>query len=101
MAEQRDEAASERYRQEHARCLSIVARAIREEKGLTKEQVANRANVSVRWIERLETNRLGNYRVARLLGVIDALGVEIRDFYKRIDSMAGPPPWRKKENRHE
>lgn len=58
MKKQVDRAAFERYRQEHDRCLAIAVCELRTDKGLTRIEVAKRANVSVLWIQRLETNQL-------------------------------------------
>jgi hypothetical protein len=64
---QRNTAAFERYSQEHARCLGIAVEELRTDKGLTRSEVAKRANVSVLWIQRLETNQLHtNYTIRRL-----------------------------------
>lgn len=92
MKSQRDRAACERYRQEHARCLGMAVEELRTEKGLTRDEVAKRANVSVLWIRRLETNQLHtNYTIRRLDQVARALGVELYDLYSRAGEMAGPP----------
>lgn len=94
MTTQRDSAASERYRQEHARCLGMAAEELRTDKGWTRSEVAKRANVSVLWIQRLETNQLHtNYTIRRLDQVARALGVELYDLYKRAGELTGPPPW--------
>jgi transcriptional regulator with XRE-family HTH domain len=91
---QRDPAAFERYRQEHARCLGMAVEELRTDKSLTRSEVAKRANVSVLWIRRLETNQLHtNYTIRRLDQVARALGVELYDLYKRAGKMTGPPPW--------
>jgi transcriptional regulator with XRE-family HTH domain len=86
--------ALEHYSQEHGRCLGVVARELRTEKGLTQSAVAKRAKVSLRWVQRLEDNQLNtNYSIGRLYQVACALGVELYEFYKRADEMAGPAPW--------
>jgi len=91
---QRDTAAFERYRQEYVRCLGIAVEEWRTEKSLTRSEVAKRANVSVLWIQRLETNQLlTNFTIRRLDQVARALGVELYDLYKRAGEMTGPPPW--------
>ena len=52
------------------------------------------ANVSVLWIQRLETNQPHtNYTIRRLDQVARALGIELYDLNKRVDDMIGPPPW--------
>jgi transcriptional regulator with XRE-family HTH domain len=72
----------------------MAAEELRTEKGLTRGEVAKRANVSVLWIQRLETNQLHtNYTIGRLDQVARALGVELYDLYSRAGEMAGPPPW--------
>jgi transcriptional regulator with XRE-family HTH domain len=94
MKEQTDRAAFERYSQEHGRCLGVAVEELRTDQGLTRSEVAKLANVSVLWIQRLETNQLHtNYTIRRLDQVARALGVELYDFYKRASDMMGPPPW--------
>lgn len=94
MKKQPDDAALERYSQEHGRCLGVVVRELRTERGLTQHEVAKRAKVSLRWVQRLEDNQLNtNYSIGRLYQVACALGVELYEFYKRTDEMAGPAPW--------
>lgn len=98
MRKQMDTDAMERYRHEHNRCLGIAARQLRTEKGLTPDQLAKRAKVSVLWIQRLETNQLNtNYTVGRIDQVARALGVDLYDLFKRADDMLGPPPWLDRE----
>jgi len=97
----RNTAAYERYRQQHARCLGMAVEEMRTAKNLTRSEVAKEANVSVRWIQRLETNKLHtNYTIGRLDRVARAIGVELYDFYKRAGEMAGPPPWLETEGIH-
>ncbi len=85
-----DPEAFERYRQEHKRCLGIVVREMRRENGLTPDQLAKRAGVSVQWLQMLETNQLHtNYSIGRLDRIVRALGVELYDLYKRTDEMLG------------
>lgn len=92
MKEQADTAAFKRYCQEHARCLGLLVEELRTDKGLTRSEVAKRANVSVPWIQRLETNKLHtNYTIRRLDQVVQALGVELYDLYKRAGEITGPP----------
>lgn len=99
MKEQTDTAAFERYSQEHGRCLGVAVEEFRTEKSLTRSEVAKRANVSILWIQRLETNQLHtNYTIRRLDQVARALGVELYDLYKRADEMTGPPPWLETES---
>jgi transcriptional regulator with XRE-family HTH domain len=98
MKEQRDTAAFERYSQEHGRCLGIAVEELRTVKALTRSEAAKRANVSLLWIQRLETNQLHtNYTIRRLDQVARALGVELYDLYKRAGEMMGPPPWLDRE----
>jgi transcriptional regulator with XRE-family HTH domain len=98
MKEQTDTAAFERYSQEHGRCLGVAVEEFRTDKGLTRSEVAKWANVSVLWIQRLETNQLHtNYTIRRLDQVARALGVELYDLYKRASEMMGPPPWQETE----
>ena len=94
MKQPTDTAALEQYRQEHDRCLGVVARELRTTKGLTQSEVAKLAKVSLLWIQRLETNQLHtNYQIRKLDQVACALGVELYEFYKRAGEMAGPAPW--------
>jgi transcriptional regulator with XRE-family HTH domain len=91
-----DRAAFERYVREHSRCLGAAVHEFRTDRGLTHSEVAKRAEVSVRWLKRLETNELHtNYSIGRLDQIARALGLELLDLYKRADEMAGPPPWLK------
>jgi transcriptional regulator with XRE-family HTH domain len=93
-----DRAPFERYVREHSRCLGKAVQELRTDKGLTHGEVAKRAEVSVRWLLRLETNELHtNYSIGRLDQIARALGLEMLDLYKRADEMAGPPPWLKGE----
>jgi len=72
----------------------MAVEELRTDKSLTRSEVAKRANVSVLWIQRLETNQLHtNYTIRRLDQVARALGVELYDLYKRASEMTGPPPW--------
>lgn len=101
MKPKRHRAAYERYRQEHARCLGMAVEELRTAKNLARSEVAKGANVSVWWIQRLETNQLHtNYTIGRLDRVARALGVELYDLYKRAGEMAGPPPWLETEGIH-
>lgn len=94
MKEPTDRAVFERYRQEHTRCLGVVVCELRTDQGLTQSEVAKRAQVSVLWLQKLETNQLRtNYTIRRLDQLARALGVELFDVYKRVSEMTGPPPW--------
>lgn len=94
MKKRPDDEALERYSQDHGRCLGVVARELRAEKGLTQHAVAKRAKVSLRWLQRLEDNQLNtNYSIGRLYRVACALGIELYGLYKRADEMAGPAFW--------
>ena len=96
-----DRAASERYRQEHNRCLGEAVRELRTDKGLSLREVAKRANVSILWLKRLETNQLRtNYTIRRLDQVAGALEVELFDLFKRAGQMAGPAPWLETKGTH-
>ena len=100
MKRQIDKDALERYARERDRCLGKVVEELRTNKGLTRNEVAKRANVSVLWIRRLETNQLHtNYTIGRLDQVAQALGVELYDLYARASEMTGAPPWRNSESR--
>ena len=94
MKKQPDDAALEHYSQEHGRCLGVVVRELRTGRGLTQHEVAKRAKVSLRWVQRLEDNQLNtNYSIGRLYQVARALGVELYELYKRADEIVGPAPW--------
>jgi transcriptional regulator with XRE-family HTH domain len=98
MKKRTDRAALERYRQEHNRCLGMVVCELRTDKGLAQSEVAKRAKVSVRWLQKLETNQLHtNYTLRRLDQLAGALDVELYDLYKRASEMTGPPPWQERE----
>lgn len=100
MKRQIDKAALERYARERDRCLGKVVEELRTKKGLTRNEVAKRANVSVLWIRRLETNQLHtNYTIGRLDQVAQALGVELYDLYSRASEMTGAAPWLDRESR--
>jgi transcriptional regulator with XRE-family HTH domain len=100
MKRQIDKAVLERYARERDRCLGKVVEELRTKKGLTRNEVAKRANVSVLWIRRLETNQLHtNYTIGRLDQVAQALGVELYDLYSRASQMTGSPPWLNRESR--
>ena len=98
MKKQPDDAALERYSQEHSRCLGLVVRELRTERGSTQHEVAKRAKVSLRWVQRLEDNQLDtNYSIGRLYQVACALQVELYEFYKRAGEMAGRAPWLRRQ----
>src|SRR5574341_1755485 len=58
-------------------------RTIREEKGLTQEQLAVRAGMSQEYIARLETGTKANPSLASLTRLADALGVEIGALFEQ------------------
>ena len=90
MKKQPDDAALERYSQEHGRCLGVVVRELRTERGLTQHEVAKRAKVSLLWVQRLENNQLNtNYSIGRIYRVACALGVELYVSSKRAEEMTG------------
>ena len=93
MKRQIEKGALERYARERDRCLGKVVEELRTKKGLTRNEVAKRANVSALWIRRLETNQLhANYTIGRLDQVAQALGVELYDLYSRASEMTGQRP---------
>lgn len=94
MRRQENAAVVEHYKREHNRCLGIAICQLRTEKGLTPHQLAKRAEVSERWLQKLETNQLNtNYSIGRLDRIARALELELYDVYKRADEMLGPPAW--------
>jgi transcriptional regulator with XRE-family HTH domain len=98
--EQADTVEFKRFCREHGRCLGLAVKEFRTNRGLTRSEVAKRANVSVLWIQRLGTDHLHtNYTIRRLDQVARALGVELYDLYKRADDRMGPPPWLESEGR--
>lgn len=98
MTKQDDAEAFERYEREHGRCLGISVRQLRTENGLTADQLAKRAQVSVLWLQKLETHQLHtNYSLGRIARIARALGVELYYVYKRAAEMTGPLPWLDKE----
>jgi transcriptional regulator with XRE-family HTH domain len=90
--------AFERYKQEHDWGRGVTVCESRTNKGLSRRELAKWAQVSVLWIQQLETNRLHtNYLIRRLDQVARALGVVLFDLYKRPEDMIGRPPWPKTE----
>jgi transcriptional regulator with XRE-family HTH domain len=88
------EVAFERYSQQHRRCLGLIVRDLRALRRMSQTQIAKRAGVSVRWIQRLEDNELNsNYSICRLDRIASALGVELFELYEHVDEMIGPAPW--------
>ena len=98
-----DQAGFESYVREHTRCLGRAVHEFRTARGLSHSEVAKRAEVSVRWLKKLEANELQtNYSIGRLDQIALALGLDLSDLYQRAGEMAGPPPWLKgKERRDE
>ena len=89
-----DQAGFESYVREHTRCLGRAVHEFRTERGLSHSEVAKRAEVSVRWLKKLETNELHtNYSIGKLDQITRALGLDLSDLYQRAGEMAGPPPW--------
>src|ERR1700722_1233684 len=95
MKKQPDDAALKHYSREHGRCLGVVVRELRTERGLTQHEVAKRAKVSLLWVQRLEENQKldTNYSICRVYRVACALGVELYELYKPAEEMPGPVPW--------
>jgi transcriptional regulator with XRE-family HTH domain len=98
MKNQAEAEAFERYRQEQKRCLGVAVCQLRTEARLTPSQLAKRAKVSARWLQRLEANQLHtNYSIERIDRIACALGVELYEVYKRAAEMLESPPWLDKE----
>lgn len=93
-----DRVSLERYRQEHDRCLAVVVCELRADRGLAQSEVAKRAKVSVRWLQKLATNQLHtNYTLRRLDQLAGALDVDLYHVYKRVSEMTDHNPGRKGE----
>jgi transcriptional regulator with XRE-family HTH domain len=77
-----------------ARLLRYVAQAIRERREslgphATQEQIAHKAHVSVRHLQKIE-NGLTNPRLDTLLGLAEALRTNLQTLLDRADELANP-----------
>jgi transcriptional regulator with XRE-family HTH domain len=90
-----DKETADRYNQELDRCLGLAVQEFRTANGLSQGELAKAANMSVRWLKKLEGNQLTTaYSIRRIDRIACALGVPIYDLFKRATEMAGPlPPW--------
>ncbi len=70
--------ADSRYRAEAAR-LAVRLREIREEAGLTQEQLAARARVAVGTVRKIETGAVVEPGYFTVIGLLGALGVAHED----------------------
>ena len=97
-----DQSTFEEYAKEHERCTGVAVQEFRTEKGLSPAHVANAANVSVRWLKKLETNELArSCSIERLNRVAYAMGLDLLDLYKRAGEMTGPAPHIEKDVQNE
>jgi transcriptional regulator with XRE-family HTH domain len=100
------DAATNRWREEFRLCRGLLVSTLRAEKGWSQRELANRAGVSLAWLQAMETNQLKpRARMMLEFEVITALGFgtfEIKDFYRRVEDMVqeklGPPPWLKPDS---
>lgn len=65
---------------EQARRLSAALRALREQAGLSQEQLAARAELSVATVRKIETAAVVEPGYFTVLALIQALGATIEDF---------------------
>lgn len=90
----RDKDIADRYNRELERCLGLAVQELREARGMTQGELAQAANMSVRWLKRLEGNQLTtSYTIRRIDRIARAMGMPIYELYKRASEIAGPPPW--------
>jgi DNA-binding XRE family transcriptional regulator len=100
------DAATIRWREEFRLCRGLLISALRTEKGWSQRELAERAGVSLPWLQAIESNQLRTRsRMVLEFDVITALGSEkfgIKDFYCRVEGMVqeklGPPPWLKPDS---
>jgi DNA-binding XRE family transcriptional regulator len=100
------DAATNRWREEFRLCRGLLISALRTEKGWSQRELAERAGVSLPWLQAMETNQIRTHsRMVLEFDVITALGFEtfgIKDFYRRVEDMVqeklGPPPWLKPDS---
>ncbi|WP_022889490.1 helix-turn-helix domain-containing protein [Agromyces italicus] len=60
-----------------SRELGAAVRAVRERRRLSQTQLAQQAGVERPWLVRLETGRLDNPTLGKVLDVVDALGCQL------------------------
>jgi transcriptional regulator with XRE-family HTH domain len=64
--------------------IGVVALQIREEHGLTQRDVARRGKISLRFVQRLESDQLEGYELFQIYRLSIGLGISIQDFYGRL-----------------
>ncbi|QGV17958.1 putative transcriptional regulator [Lacticaseibacillus paracasei subsp. paracasei] len=62
--------------------IGKIVRDRRRTKGMTIEQLAEKAEVSVSLISRLERERVDNIKLANLAAIADALQLHMEDFFR-------------------
>lgn len=62
--------------------IGRIVRERRQAKGMTIEQLAEKADVSVSLISRLERERVDNIKLANLAAIANALQLQMADFFR-------------------
>lgn len=68
----------------HLSSIGVVARQIREENGLTQHEVAKRGKITLRFVQRLESDQLEEYELFQIYRLSIGLGISIKEFYSRL-----------------
>jgi transcriptional regulator with XRE-family HTH domain len=68
----------------HLSSMGVVARQIREENGLTQHEVAKRGKITLRFVQRLESDQLEEYELFQIYRLSIGLGISIKEFYSRL-----------------
>ena len=61
--------------------MVLNIKRVREEKGMTQEQLAEKANVNRSLLNQLETGKLKNTSINTLQKIADTLNCKITDFF--------------------
>ena len=61
--------------------MVLNLKRVREEKGMTQEQLAEKANVNRSLLNQLETGKLKNTSINTLQKIADTLNCKITDFF--------------------
>ena len=62
--------------------IGRIVRERRQAKGMTIEQLAEKADVSVSLISRLERERVDNIKLANLAAIANELQLQLADFFR-------------------
>jgi transcriptional regulator with XRE-family HTH domain len=68
--------------------LSVMARSIRRQKGLTRKQVAERSNLSVEFVRDLEAGKIFNPEMYLVYCLSYGLGLPFSRFEKKVDRLS-------------